>query len=106
MNPLPSAFRRRSTSETSQTSAGARGRSRSRLLAGGGACLLALGLCGGIGAAALTASAHAAASGHAAVGVAALGNNWYESAPYYYAQDSSGPNLSQVMSATGQKAFE
>ncbi|MBV9452276.1 MAG: hypothetical protein JO345_40950 [Streptosporangiaceae bacterium] len=90
MNPL--AFRRRNQSER------ARGTPRSRLLAGGGACLLALGLCGAIVAAASTTSAHAQS--------AALSNNWYESAPYYYAQDSSGPDLSQVMSATGQKAFD
>ncbi|HEV2374720.1 MAG TPA: carbohydrate-binding protein [Streptosporangiaceae bacterium] len=39
-------------------------------------------------------------------GAAGLSANWYESAPYYYAQDSQGPNVSQVMSATGQKAFD
>jgi chitinase len=32
--------------------------------------------------------------------------NWYESAPYYSTLDSSGPDLGQVMAATGQKAFE
>ena len=37
---------------------------------------------------------------------AALGANWYESAPYYSTLDSSGPDLGQVMAATGQKAFE
>jgi chitinase len=31
--------------------------------------------------------------------------NWYESAPYYYTLDSSAPDLGQVMSATGEKAF-
>ncbi len=69
-----------------------------RLLAGGGACLLALGLCGAIGAAASATSARAQ--------TAALSNNWYESAPYYSTLDSSAPDLGQVMSATGQKAFD
>jgi len=36
----------------------------------------------------------------------ALTANWYESAPYYYTLDSAAPDLGQVMSATGQKAFE
>ena len=40
------------------------------------------------------------------VQAAALGANWYESAPYYSTLDSSGPDLGQVMAATGQKAFE
>jgi len=70
---------------------------RAKLLAGGAACLLAAGLCGGLLAVASATSAHAAS---------ALSNNWYESAPYYYAQDATPPNLSQVMSATGQKAFD
>ena len=46
-----------------------------------------------------------AGTGQAAT-AAALGNNWYGSAPYYYTLDSSAPDLGQVMSATGQKAFE
>ncbi len=71
--------------------------SRRPLLAGGGACLLALGLCGAIFAVASATSAHAQP---------ALSDNWYESAPYYYAQDSSLTNLTPVMSATGQKAFD
>jgi chitinase len=37
---------------------------------------------------------------------AALGNNWYEGAPYYSTLDSAGPDLGQVMAATGQKAFD
>ena len=45
-------------------------------------------------------------TGHAATTTAALGNNWYGSAPYYYTLDSTAPDLGQVMSATGQKAFE
>jgi chitinase len=82
MNPLQSRFRR----------------SRTRLLAGGGACLLALGLCGAI----FAVSAATARPAQAA----ALGNNWYESAPYYSTLDSNAPDLAQVMSATGQKAFD
>jgi len=46
-----------------------------------------------------------AGTGHAA-STTALGNNWYGSAPYYYTLDSTAPDLGQVMSATGQKAFE
>jgi chitinase len=46
-----------------------------------------------------------AGTGHAAT-AAALGDNWYGSAPYYYTLDSSAPDLGQVMAATGQKAFE
>jgi chitinase len=37
---------------------------------------------------------------------AALGTNWYESAPYYSVLDSDAPDLGTVMSATGQKAFD
>ena len=37
---------------------------------------------------------------------AALSANWYESAPYYSTLDSNAPDLGQVMSATGQKAFD
>ena len=36
----------------------------------------------------------------------ALTTNWYESAPYYSTLDSTAPNVGQVMSATGQKAFD
>jgi chitinase len=71
---------------------------RSHLLAGGAACLLAAGLCAGFLSVASATAAHAQ--------TAALGDNWYESAPYYYAQDTTPPNLGQVMSATGQKAFD
>jgi len=83
MNPLPS---------TSRT------RSRPRMLAGGAACLLAVGLCGGIYAVASATSARAQ--------TAALTANWYESAPYYSTLDSAAPDVGQVMSATGQKAFD
>jgi chitinase len=37
---------------------------------------------------------------------AALGSNWYASAPYVMPLDNDPPDLTQVMSATGQKAFE
>jgi chitinase len=57
------------------------------LVVGGGASLLAL-----------TGTANAATGG--------LTANWYESAPYYYVLDSAAPDLGQVMSATGEKAFE
>jgi hypothetical protein len=83
MNPLPAPPRPRS-----------RG-SRHRLLAATGACLLAAGACGAVAATATSARAQAA-----------LSANWYESAPYYSTLDSSGPDLGQVMAATGQKAFE
>jgi chitinase len=36
----------------------------------------------------------------------ALTANWYESAPYYSTLDSNAPDVGQVMSATGQKAFD
>jgi chitinase len=72
------------------------------LLAGGGLA----------GAAAAAASViHPGTQSHAGQSpavqpAAALPANWYESAPYYSTLDSSGPNLSQVMSATGTKAFD
>jgi chitinase len=75
--------------------------SRRRLLAGAGACLLAAALAGVGGAVVLTASA---TNAHAQTG--ALSINWYESAPYYSTLDSDAPDLGQVMSATGQKAFD
>jgi chitinase len=99
MNPLPSTSRPRSRM------------SRRRLLAGAGACLLAAGTTGAIAAVAF-ATTGAATTGAAQVRAvadvqaAALGANWYESAPYYSTLDSSGPDLGQVMAATGQKAFE
>jgi chitinase len=80
MNPLPARSRPRR-------------RSRARLLAGTGAVLL---LCGAAAATVAATSAQAAA----------LSANWYESAPYYSTLDSSAPDLSQVMAATGQKAFD
>ena len=81
--------------------------SRRRLLAGAGACLLAAGTTGAIAAAALAATTSPVkAQVMADAQAAALGANWYESAPYYSTLDSSGPDLGQVMAATGQKAFE
>jgi chitinase len=59
--------------------------------------LTAGGLAGGVAVLAHGAPADAAA---------ALPVNWYESAPYLYTLDSDAPNVSQVMSATGQKAFD
>jgi chitinase len=56
-------------------------------------CLLAAGACGAV----IATSARAQA---------ALSNNWYEGAPYYSTLDSAGPDLGQVMAATGQKAFD
>jgi chitinase len=69
---------------------------RRRLIAAGSACLLAAGGC---------AAALAATSGVARAQTA-LSDNWYESAPYYLTLDSAAPDLGQVMSATGQKAFD
>ncbi|MGD0064376.1 MAG: chitinase [Streptosporangiaceae bacterium] len=69
---------------------------RYRLLAATGACLLAAGAGGAFVVTAAGASTHATA----------LGDNWYESAPYYSTLDSSAPDLGQVMAATGQKAFD
>jgi chitinase len=53
-----------------------------------------------------TAAVAAAAVQAAPASAAALTVNWYGSAPYYSTLDSNGPNLGQVMSATGQKAFD
>jgi chitinase len=103
MNPLPAMSRPRSRKPR---------RSRRRLLAGAGACLLAAGTTAAIAAAALAATTGTATTGTtgiraaADVQAAALGANWYESAPYYSTLDSSAPDLGQVMAATGQKAFE
>ena len=66
------------------------------------ASVAAVLLAGGITAATLSITSAAQAT----AGKAALSVNWYESAPYYSTLDSSGPDLGQVMSATGQKAFD
>ena len=90
MNPLPAPPHPSSRGPVSRGT-------RHRLLAAAGACLLAAGACAAV-AATVATSARAQ--------TAALGANWYESAPYYSTLDSSGPDLGQVMAATGQKAFE
>lgn len=72
-----------------------RGRFRSRRTAVVG-LLAAAGL--GVGGA-------LAASGTGYAAGSALGSNWYASAPYLFV-DGSQPDPTQVMSATGQKAFE
>ena len=66
------------------------------------ASVAAVLLAGGITAATLAVTSAAQAT----AGRAALSVNWYESAPYYSTLDSNGPDLGQVMSATGQKAFD
>jgi chitinase len=53
-----------------------------------------------------TATTAGAAPAIALDSASALSANWYESAPYYSTLDSSAPDLGQVMSATGQKAFD
>jgi chitinase len=95
MDPLPVMSRTRSLPRARAGTSRLRGRG-GRLLAGAGACLLAAGGCAAVLATVSATSAQAAA----------LGNNWYESAPYYMTLDSSAPDLGQVMSATGQKAFD
>ncbi|MER5636909.1 chitinase [Kitasatospora sp. NPDC002227] len=63
------------------------------------AALIGLGLlAGGAGALALTTSAGAT--------TAALGSNWYASAPYLMPEDNNPPDAAAVMDATGQKAFQ
>jgi chitinase len=52
------------------------------------------------------AAAVVALPGTANAAATALTANWYESAPYYYTLDSAAPDLGQVISATGEKAFE
>jgi chitinase len=47
-----------------------------------------------------------AATGHAAPGKAPLSSTWYASAPYLMPEDNSPPDISAVMDATGQKAFQ
>ena len=64
------------------------------------ACLAAGGLIG------LATGAGTTATRVAAAGVPALTANWYESAPYYLTLDTGAPDLTQVMAATGQRAFE
>ncbi|MFK0194307.1 MULTISPECIES: carbohydrate-binding protein [unclassified Kitasatospora] len=56
-------------------------------------------LAGGVSAVAASGSANAATT-------AALGSNWYASAPYLMPEDNSPPDAAAVMDATGQKAFQ
>ena len=44
-------------------------------------------------------------SGSAQAATTALGSNWYASAPYDMPLDNTPPDLTQVMAATGEKAF-
>ena len=83
-------------------------RERRRLIASVSAALMALaGAAGAAAAITIPASARVAATGTAKVSqVSALTANWYESAPYYSVLDTSGPDLGQVMAATGTKAFD
>jgi chitinase len=90
VNPLPSTSARPPTKILPRAY-------RHRLIVGGSACLLAAGLCG-------ATLAAGSAIAHAQTG--ALSVNWYESAPYYLTMDSDAPDLGQVMTATGQKAFD
>jgi chitinase len=80
-------------------------RSRRRMFAVGAAALMAV--VGAVGAAAAIAiPASARVTSKNVTEVSALTANWYESAPYYSTLDSDAPDLGQVMSATGQKAFD
>ena len=45
------------------------------------------------------------ASGSAQAATTALGSNWYASAPYDMPLDNTPPDLTQVMAATGEKAY-
>lgn len=47
-----------------------------------------------------------ATTGTAAPAATAVGANWYAAAPYVMPLDNNPPDLTQVMSATGQKTFE
>jgi chitinase len=78
----------------------ARRRTRGRAATAVTACAAAVLLAGGLTAATLAVTSTAQASN------SALSVNWYESAPYYSTLDSDAPDLGQVMSATGQKAFD
>ncbi|MFD9061939.1 carbohydrate-binding protein [Kitasatospora purpeofusca] len=53
-----------------------------------------------------TATATAGTGTAAAVAAGGIGSNWYASAPYLMPEDNSPPDVSTVMDATGQKAFQ
>ncbi len=61
-----------------------------------------------VGAAALAAGGLIASMGASAQAstTAALGNNWYAAAPYLMPLDNNPPNPTDVMAATGLKAFQ
>jgi chitinase len=84
-----------------------RGRAAAAVTAAAATVLLGGGAAAAIGATLTTATAQAApAADNAPAAAGALSANWYESAPYYSTLDGNAPNLPQVMSATGQKAFD
>jgi chitinase len=68
-------------------------RSRARVAVAAAAC------------AALAVGGLLAAAGSSSAATGALGHNWYASAPYLFV-DGSQPDPTQVMAATGAKAFE
>ena len=65
------------------------------------ASALAVGLVAGGAIVAVTA----VGSGSAMAAGSALSSNWYASAPYDMPLDNNPPNLTQVMAATGEKAY-
>jgi chitinase len=83
-----------------------RGRAATAAVAAAATVLLGGGAAAAIGATLTTTAAQAAPAAVNAAATSALSANWYESAPYYSTLDSSAPDLGQVMSGTGQKAFD
>ena len=81
---------------------------RSRTATAATAAVATVLLAGSVTAAMLAsaASAQATSAAQTAASASALSANWYESAPYYSTLDSGAPDVGQVMSATGQKAFD
>ncbi|HEY5017459.1 MAG TPA: hypothetical protein VII59_11860, partial [Streptosporangiaceae bacterium] len=81
---------------------------RSRTATAAAAAVATVLLAGSVTAAMLAsaASAQATSAAKTAASASALSVNWYESAPYYSTLDSNAPDVGQVMSATGQKAFD
>ena len=71
-------------------------RPSSRIRTGPGLLAVAAMAAAGLTAAVPAGTAYAATT---------LTANWYESAPYYYTLDSAAPDLGQVISDTGEKAF-
>jgi chitinase len=81
-----------------------RSRAATAVTASAATVLLAGSVSAAMLATASTAQATPAVS--SAAEVSALSANWYESAPYISTLDSGAPDVGQVMSATGQKAFD